>query len=187
MKEQHIPFPALRTSRLMLREIEPSDAERLHAVWTDPLVVEHLVLDPFTEIRQTEAMISLLQELHTSGEGIRWAITLLTDGTPVGTCGFHNWKKEHGRAELGYELDSRMWRQGYMSEAVSAALEYAFDTMALNRIEALVTAGNERSRRFLEKTGFTLEGTLRQYELARGSHQDQWIFSLLREERAGRS
>ncbi len=74
-----------------------------------------------------------------------------------------------------------------MSEAVSAALEYAFDTMALNRIEALVTAGNERSRRFLEKTGFTLEGTLRQYELARGSHQDQWMFSLLREERAGRS
>ena len=183
MREQHAAFPALRTSRLMLREIEPSDAERLHAVWTDPLVVEHLVLDPFTEIRQTEEMIAILQGLHPSGEGVRWAITLRSDGTVLGTCGFHNWKKEHGRAEMGYELDSRMWRQGFMSEAVFAALEYGFGTMELNRVEALVTEGNQRSRGFLEKAGFRLEGTLRQYEWARGRRQNQWIFSLLKEER----
>jgi ribosomal-protein-alanine N-acetyltransferase len=103
----------------------------------------------------------------------------------LGTCGFHNWKKEHGRAEMGYELDSRMWRQGFMSEAVSAALEYGFGPMGLNRVEALVTEGNQRSRGFLEKAGFTLEGTLRQYEWARGRYQDQWMLSLLKEDRKG--
>ena len=183
MHEQNVPFPELLTPSLRLCAIEPSHAEQLHAIWTDPLVIEYLVLDPFTELRQSEEMIAILQGLHPSGEGVRWAITLRSDGTVLGTCGFHNWKKEHGRAEMGYELDSRMWRQGFMSEAVSAALEYGFGPMGLNRVEALVTEGNQRSRGFLEKAGFTLEGTLRQYEWARGRRQNQWIFSLLKEER----
>ena len=185
MQKQDTPFPVLFTPRLRLCAIESSHAERLHAVWTDPLVIEYLVLDPFTELRQSEEMIGLLQWLRPSGEGVRWAITLRSDGTVLGTCGFHNWKKEHGRAEMGYELDSRMWRQGFMSEAVFAALEYGFGTMELNRVEALVTEGNQRSRGFLEKAGFTLEGTLRQYEWARGRYQDQWMFSLLKEDRKG--
>jgi ribosomal-protein-alanine N-acetyltransferase len=54
--------------------------------------------------------------------------------------------------------------------------------MECNRVEALATLGNKASRGILEKTGFTLEGTLRQYEWARGKFQDQWIFSLLKEE-----
>lgn len=69
-----------------------------------------------------------------------------------------------------------------MSEAVSAALAYGFGTMGLNRVEAFVTVGNERSLGFLEKIGFSLEGTLRQYEFARGRYQDQWILSLLKKE-----
>lgn len=182
MNDEVIPFPVLSTPRLGLREIEYSDAERLHVVWTDPSVIEHLVLEPFTDLRQTVDMISLLQLLHSSGEGVRWTITLLEDDLALGTCGFHNWKKEHAKAEMGYELDSRMWRKGIMSEAVSAALAYGFGTMGLNRVEAFVTVGNERSLGFLEKTGFSLEGTLRQYEFARERYQDQWVLSLLKDE-----
>jgi hypothetical protein len=61
-------------------------------------------------------------------------------------------------------------------------LGHAFTSMECNRVEALATLGNKASRGILEKTGFTLEGTLRQYEWARGKFQDQWIFSLLKEE-----
>jgi ribosomal-protein-alanine N-acetyltransferase len=186
MNEQNSAFPELFTPRLKLCDIGLEHAERLHSVWTDPLVVEHLILEPFTELSQTQKMISVLQGLHICGEGVRWAVTMRSDGAVLGTCGFHNWKKEHKRAEMGYELDSRMWRRGFMSEAVSAALEYAFGPMELNRVEAMVTVGNERSRGFLEKAGFTLEGTLREYEWARGRYQDQWIFSLLKEERRSR-
>ena len=69
-----------------------------------------------------------------------------------------------------------------MTEAVSSALDYGYRVMGLNRIEAFVTVGNRRSFSFLEKAGFSLEGTLRHYERARGQFQDQWVFSLLRDE-----
>ncbi|HPJ26821.1 MAG TPA: GNAT family protein [Synergistaceae bacterium] len=182
MKEKTPSFPVLQTPRLVLSELDESHAETLHKIWTDPRVLEYLVLDPFTELEQTREMISLLQGLHASGEGIRWGLIRESDGNILGTCGFHKWDREHHRVEIGYELTSDAWRHGFMSEAVRGALQYGFTEMDCNRVEALVTVGNKASSGFLKKNGFTLEGTLRQYEWARGKFQDQWMFSLLREE-----
>jgi len=183
MQQPKPVFPVLQTPRLILGELEESHAEALHAIWTDSRVLEYLVLDPFTELTQTKEMIALLQGLFAASQGIRWVLIHKPDGKILGTCGFHKWSREHHRAEMGYELASHAWRQGFMSEALEAALEYGFTEMECNRVEALVTLGNQGSRGILEKKGFTLEGTLRQYEWARGKFQDQWIFSLLREER----
>ena len=181
-KTENKPFPEITTPRLNLTAIIPDHAAQLHETWTDPQVLEYLVLEPFTEIAQTQEMMCILQELVPSGEGIRWAIALHPGGKILGTCGFHNWKKEHARAELGYELDSRHWRKGLMTEALSPALDYGYREMGLNRVEAFVPVGNQRSLAFLQKAGFTLEGTLRHYEWARGQFQDQWVFSLLKDE-----
>lgn len=176
------PFPEIETARLKLREIADEDAPRLHSVWTDPLVTRYLVLDPFTDLSQTREMISLLKGLHPSGEGFRWILFADAEREAIGTCGFHNWKKEHARAEIGYEMDPRFWGKGLMSEAVLAVLDYGFAEMGLNRVEAFVTVGNRKSLAFLERNGFTCEGTLRQYERARGRYQDQWICSLLKQD-----
>jgi ribosomal-protein-alanine N-acetyltransferase len=176
------PFPVLRTSRLVLRELGREDTPSLHAIWSDPVVLEFLVLEPFEDEGRTTGMIDLLKGLPAATEGIRWAVTLAGNGSVIGTCGFHNWKREHGRAEMGYELGKEFWRQGYMTEALSAILKFGFGTMRLNRIEAFVTDGNERSLGLLRKLGFTAEGCLREYEWARGKYQDQWICSLLKTE-----
>lgn len=176
------PFPEITTPRLCLTAISANHAAQLHEVWTDPHVLKYMVLEPFTEIAQTQEMMCILQGLFPSGEGIRWAIALRPGTDILGTCGFHNWKKEHARAELGYELDSRYWRKGLMTEAIFPVLDYGFREMGLNRVEAFVTVGNQRSLAFLEKTGFSLEGTLRHYEWARAQFQDQWVFSVLKKE-----
>jgi ribosomal-protein-alanine N-acetyltransferase len=175
-------FPEIATLRLALREIRQEDAPRLHEIWTDPEVLRYLVLDPFTTLDQTLEMISILKNLRPLGGGFRWALTLVPEERIIGTCGFHNWKKEHSRAELGYELEPLSWGRGLMSEAIRAALDFGFERMGLNRIEAFVTTGNVRSLGLLERNGFSMEGTLRQYEWARGSFQDQWVFSLLRQD-----
>jgi len=174
------PFPEFITQRLKLREFRLEDAVRLHEIWTDSLVTRYLVLDPFTEIHQTREMISILKALYPSGEGCRWVLSIPASQEVLGTCGFHSWRKEHARAEIGYEMDPRYWGLGLMSEAVLPILEYGFNEMGLNRVEAFVTVGNRESLSFLERKGFTFEGTLRQYERARGCFQDQWICSLLK-------
>ncbi len=141
--------------------------------------MEFMILEPFANRQETIGMIDLLKGLHETGDGIRWAVTMASDGRVMGTCGYHNWKREHFRAEAGYELGKDFWGEGYMKEALSAMLKYGFEFMGLNRIEAFVTDCNERSLGVLKKLGFEVEGLLRHYEWARGKFQDQWVCSIL--------
>jgi len=114
---------------------------------------------------------------------------LLTDkasGTIIGRCGIHNWNAEHRRAEVGYVMeDEQFKRQGLMTEALGTILEYGFSHLNLNRIEALVGAGNVPSLRLMEKFGFVREGILRQHYFASDTFEDSIIFSKLCQEHFG--
>lgn len=179
-------FPAIETERLILREIVAADAAVLHRYWSDDDVTEYMVLDPFEKIEDTIQMIVLLAGLFADDSGIRWAVVRKEDGVVIGTCGFHNLKPEHFRAEMGYEIGKEYWGQGLMSESIKAILDYGYETMDFNRVEAFVNEGNSRSLRLLEKIGFRLDGTLREYEFARGRFVDQHCLSLLRKQRSAR-
>ena len=54
--------------------------------------------------------------------------------------------------------------------------------MNLNRIEALVYVGNDRSLRLLRQLGFKQEGVLRDYFCLAGKFYDHALLSLLRRE-----
>lgn len=173
-------FPTIDTARLTLRELTPADATVLHEYWSDKAVTEYMVLDAFENIATSRQMLDLLAGLAGKGAGIRWAVVLKAGGRVIGTCGFHNVKDEHSRAEMGYEMGKEYWGRGLMAEALQAILRHGYGAMNFNRIEAFVNVGNARSVRILKRLGFKLDGTLREYEYARGRFVDQHCFSLLR-------
>ena len=61
-------------------------------------------------------------------------------------------------------------------------MDWAFDTLDLNRVKAEADTRNAASARVLEKLGFTLEGTLREDCVVNGDVSDSWVFGLLRRE-----
>jgi ribosomal-protein-alanine N-acetyltransferase len=107
---------------------------------------------------------------------------LTKPGKRFGTCGFHNVKPEHRRAEIGYELGREFWSQGIMQEVLKVVIDYCFGRLNFNRLEAFVTQGNSRSLNTLLSLGFQVEGALRNYEYVRGEFQDQIILALLKRE-----
>ena len=72
-----------------------------------------------------------------------------------------------------------------MTRAVGTIVDYGFRTLELNKVEATVSVGNERSAGLLRKLGFRIEGTLRDYRSRRGVLGDSWYFGLLRREWGG--
>ncbi len=172
----------LQTQRCILRPIAAADTETMYRIWSDVEVTEYMVMDPFQSVDQAVAMISLLNNLPASDEGMRWAIEERHSCRAIGTCGFHKASFEHRKAEIGYEIDRAFWGQGLIQEALKALLSHCYRTLNLNRIEALVTKGNHRSAGLLTSLGFRPEGILRDYEWARGRFQDQIIFSFLKRE-----
>ena len=83
-------------------------------------------------------------------------------------------------ASLGYWIGAPHAHQGYMTEALSAVLDFAFDHLALHRVEAACLPDNEASQGLLLKIGFQDEGYARQYLRINGRWQDHRLFALLK-------
>jgi RimJ/RimL family protein N-acetyltransferase len=104
----------------------------------------------------------------------------------LGTCTLTHYYPTHQRSEIGFALRQMRWGQGLGSEAVTAVIGFAFDSLNLNRIEADVDPRNERSLRLLERLGFQREGHLRQRYYMNGERQDTLMLGLLRSDWKGR-
>ena len=68
---------------------------------------------------------------------------------------------DNDSGELGYSLGSKWWGNGYMTEAVSAVIDYAFNKVGFNRIYASCHEENIASKKVMEKLSMTYEGLLR--------------------------
>ncbi|PSR16036.1 hypothetical protein C8255_19985 [filamentous cyanobacterium CCP3] len=111
-------FPKLETPRLWLRQVIEADAEAIFKLFSDPLVTQFHDLDTFTHINQAKAVIERRKKGFEAGRGIRWAIALKPQNSPIGSCGF-TWNRVSNQAEVGYELASQFWWQGIMTEALT--------------------------------------------------------------------
>lgn len=85
-------------------------------------------------------------------------------------------------ASLGYWVGEPFARQGYMTEGLCAVLDFAFDRLALHRIEAACLPGNRASQGLLLKAGFKEEGYSRQYLRINGRWQDHRLFAVLQDD-----
>lgn len=65
-------------------------------------------------------------------------------------------------------MNRKFWGQGLMTEAIEAVIDFGFERMELNRIEASCKPENIGSWRVMEKTGMKFEGTIRQSMIHRG-------------------
>ena len=175
--------PVLETERLLLRRIAASDLPAWAEIWQSPQVRQYLV--EFETAPDDSAVWSIIEwadRIFQQKTGIRWAITLKPDDRLIGSCGFHLYKPEHRRLEIGYELHHGYWRKGIMTEAVAELLRFCFDCLQVRRIEADVTEGNAASAALLKKLGFVLEGVWRERVFWRGSFHDTWQFGILASE-----
>lgn len=173
-------FPEIETERLLLRELLPEDAPAIYRLFSDPLVTRYYDLVTYTEMRQAEELIDFFDESFELERAIRWGIERKEDGEIMGTCGYV-WLRTH-RGEIGYDLHSSFWRQGYMSEAVDAILDFGFTEFGLNRIEAVVMLDNVASAGLLRSLGFVEEGILRELEFFKDAFHDMRLHSLLRKD-----
>jgi RimJ/RimL family protein N-acetyltransferase len=86
------------------------------------------------------------------------------------------------RAVTGYVLARDVWGAGYATEALRALLDVA-PSLGLRRVQAWCHPAHAASRRVLEKCGFELEGTLRQYvefpNLEPGRAIDACLYALI--------
>lgn len=173
-------FPIIETNRLILREVKTEDSNDMFLYLSDKEIVKHMGLEPFQTEEEVLEEIEWYQTIYKDGTGIRWGITRKDNGRVIGSCGFLNMQPKHCRAEVGYELSKAYWGKGIASEALQAVINYGFQHLQLERIEALIEPANLPSLKLLDKKGFKKEGLLRHYEFTCGKFDDLYMYSILK-------
>lgn len=103
------------------------------------------------------------------------------DGQAVGGIGIHPQDDIHRRnAELGYWLAEPFWGQGIISAAIKQAVDFAFQTYAIDRVFARPFGTNSASQKVLEKNGFVLDGKFEKTLVKNGEILDELIYSIRR-------
>jgi [ribosomal protein S5]-alanine N-acetyltransferase len=182
MGRMSLPTPTLHTPRLRLRPLTGADADSLFALHSSAQVLRYWDSPPWTERARAERFLATCRQLADEGSGARVAIDRATDEAFLGWCGLSRWNPDFRSASLTYCLDRAAWGRGYATEAAQALLQWAFDTLDLNRVQAEADTRNVASAHVLEKLGFVREGTLREDCVVNGDVSDSWVYGLLRRE-----
>jgi ribosomal-protein-alanine N-acetyltransferase len=182
MARMSLHAPTLSTSRLSLRPFTEADVDALFALHSSAHVLRYWDAPPWEERARAERFIAACRQMEDEGTGARLAVDRLSDGDFLGWCSLTGWNPDYRSASLGYVFDAAAWGHGYATEAARALLEWAFDTLDLNRVQAETDTRNGASARVLGKLGFLHEGTLREDCIVNGDVSDSWVFGLLRRE-----
>jgi ribosomal-protein-alanine N-acetyltransferase len=177
-----LPTPTLHTPRLRLRPVASADADALFALHSSARVLRYWDAPPWNEPARAERFIAAGRQMAEEGSGARVAIDRVFDGIFIGWISLTSWNPAYRSALLGYCLDDAAWGYGYATEAARALLQWAFDALDLNRVQAETDTRNAASARVLEKLGFLREGTLREDCVVNGEVSDSWVYGLLRRE-----
>ncbi|MBF4995980.1 GNAT family N-acetyltransferase [Nocardia sp. BSTN01] len=84
-----------------------------------------------------------------------------------------------GRAAVGYWLAGRARGRGIATRSLRLLTRWAFDDLAIARLELTCAPDNLASRRVAERCGFTHEALLRSHIPFKGQRRDSLLFSLL--------
>lgn len=154
MPKPHLPttFPTLTTERLILRSLDTDDIPAIYRHFSDPQVVRFL-MDPLESMEDAAEVFKQLVGMFIKGKGIYWALTLKNSCELVGICSFERFGPGR-RGEVGFDLAPDWWGLGLMTEALTAVVDYGFNTLGLNEIIAITAPGNRRALRLLKRLGF---------------------------------
>ena len=175
-------MPTLQTERLSLRPMHPIDAEDMFDYARRPEVTKYLLWREHEDIGYTRDYLNYISNRYALGNFYDWAVIEHDSRRMIGTCGFTKIDTVNNVAEIGYVLNPDFHRKGFGSEAVKRILQFGFEELGVNRIEARFMLGNEASLALMKSVGMTFEGYLRDLLFVKGEYKTIGISSILRYE-----
>ncbi len=120
----------IRTSRLIIRDYQPSDHLDIHDIFSNEIVMKDC--EPVYTPDQTANALALFMK-----KSIAYAVMLADSGKVIGHLLFHQLPSEQkGIYEIGWFFNQHFWNQGYAFEAASAIINYGFEVLNLHKITA---------------------------------------------------
>lgn len=142
--------PHFFTNRLYIRPIEWEDIDDFFDVCSQSEVTQYLTFNPHEYLSDTHRVIENMMRAYSMGQSVNFAIVLKSTNHLIGSASL-TFNYVNRSAEVGYLLDAKYWNQGYMSEAIQALIEVAFNYYRVEFLYAKHIVENIASQKIIEK------------------------------------
>jgi RimJ/RimL family protein N-acetyltransferase len=178
----YLPVPeGLERDGVALRRLRARDAGPFaQAFKEDPELGVWIGADDDPTEISVRRFIARQPGLRARGEFLGLAVTDSTRKPFLGHVMLHTVAWRHKRAEIGYWLVQQARGRGIGRAAVSLLVDYAFDTLGLDRVEITTTPDNAPAKALARTLGFTEEATMIGRNLERGRRVDVVLFAQVR-------
>jgi len=181
---RHCGTKQIETERLILRRFVIDDAQDIFNNWaSDTDVTKFLTWPAHPAVEVTKAIIADWVERYSKDDFYQWAIVPKELSEPIGSIAAVEIKEEINAAHIGYCIGKKWWHQGYTSEALKAVIDYFFDEVGADRVDARHDTNNPHSGMVMKKCGMQYEGTLRNGDRNNTGICDASYYGILRGER----
>lgn len=182
--ELYEQFPHIENEKIIIRKMIDSDLESLLEISSNDNVYKHCPLFLYKKSKSfLSTAINNLGGRDFEKKKYIIAGIYLPDNPEklIGTAEMFDYDKNVNMITIGYKINESFWNQGIATNAVAAMIEYLFNQIRINRIQAFVMPDNVYSKKVLLKNGFMREGLVRQGNVWTGKGVvDLVIFSALR-------
>lgn len=144
----------LTTSRLLLRQWQPDDAEPFARLNADPAVMAHFPA-LLSRTESDAAMTRYQQSIADNGWGL-WAVERRDNGVFIGFVGLNLPRYETPFTpcvDIGWRLARDAWGQGFATEAAKTCLAFGFGSLQLAEIVSFTSKDNLRSQQVMQRLG----------------------------------
>ncbi len=149
----------IQTDRLILRQLEISDAAFILELVNQPSWLEYIGDKGIHSFAQAAHYIESGPRMMYREHCLGLYLAEL-NGVSIGMCGLLK-RITLIDIDIGFAFLHAYWGKGYALEAATAMLSYAHSMLKLKRIVAISNPGNIRSVKLLEKLGLKYEKTIK--------------------------
>lgn len=178
-------FPNIVTEEITLRKIIPSDVDCLFEIYSNKNLFLHSPIKFTQNKKYVSNIIGHFERDYGKKTNIHLGICLNSESDKiVGVAEMFEYDKNVNMITIGYRLNDRFWGKGIAAKTVKAMVDYLFDDIGINRIQAFVMPENTKSLNVLRRNNFAEEGTIRQGQVWKGHGVvDLTLFSLIKSDR----
>lgn len=170
----------IETERLVLRNYCDQDLENVYSLKSDPLVWKYSTRVTSNKMEDSRDYLATILKNYTEGKQDFQALSIKETMEYIGEAGILSFNKENKKAVIGYNLLSKHWGKGFATEITRAMVKHLFEVEKVERIEALVMEGNIASKKVLEKSGFQVEGLLRNFTCIEDRYYHVYFFGIIK-------
>jgi len=169
-------------THIRLRGIEPEDYTSFYA-WNQETETARNIAWLWFPTSQASVQDWAKTESLKKGENDEYFFVIETlAGEFVGSINANSVNRIDGTFRYGIGIVEQARRKGYAQEALRIFLNYYFNELRYNKVNAGVFEFNENSIKLHERLGFELEGRLRQTKYTQGRYWDVLIYGMTRDE-----